>query len=149
MPNKYSREWWQERLPFIEAFVQKKALEINLAPDLNWQPLSDEPTFTQDISCYRVKPESRFRPWEPKDVPLGCWIRQASSPKPVGVIVSALSIKFSDTALIRFTTLGEMISKFKTVMADTLLSDFEHSTDSGTTWHPCGILEDSTQTNRK
>jgi len=71
--------------------------------------------------------EPKLRPWTPEEVPLGAWIREKQTGFP-SLIVGVMS-----TLLCR--GLGDWIN-FKHLM-----EHYQHSTDNGATWKPCGVEE--------
>ena len=69
---------------------------------------------------YRIKPT--LRPWTADEVPLGAWGRNPQYPK---------------TRWLIDRTSSEENRK------DWLDTKYEHSTDGGKTWLPCGVVEES------
>lgn len=55
-------------LPIIQAFSEGKVVQIN-RPLVGWND-SDEPLFNGDSSSYRIKPESKYRPFKNAEE---CW----------------------------------------------------------------------------
>ena len=81
-----TREEAKELLPIIQAFAEGKPIEIG--DNLGWEDLIVEsPKFDCKPSCYRIKPEPKYRPfktreecWEEmmKHQPFG-WVKEISS----------------------------------------------------------------------
>jgi hypothetical protein len=69
---------------------------------------------------YRIKPTPTIRPWTADEVPLGAWIRNKSDREHRFLISNTESFSGREH----------------------WLEDFEHSTDGGKTWHPCGVMEE-------
>ena len=57
-----TREQAKELLPIIQAFAEGKTIEI--CDNRGWRDLIiDSPKFDCKPSCYRIKPESKYRPF--------------------------------------------------------------------------------------
>lgn len=64
-----TREEAKELLPIIQAFAEGKMIEIY--DNREWQDLTIEsPNFNCKPSCYRIKPEPKYRPFKTKEE---CW----------------------------------------------------------------------------
>ena len=70
---------------------------------------------------YRIKPTPTFRPWTADEVPLGMQARNREYPK--------------TRWLIDRTSSEENRKDW--------CEKYEHSTDGGKTWHPCGVMEET------
>ncbi len=73
--------------------------------------------------------EPKLRPWKPDEVPVGCALRRKRPTNCRGILylfdgINAHSNVFSGA-----------------LPLETLLSFYEHSTDGGVTWLPCGVLD--------
>ena len=68
---------------------------------------------------YRIKPESKLRPWTEDEVPLGAWMRFKNNPQD-RVLIGWVSVQAD---------------------RDLWLGEREHSIDGGKTWLPCGVEE--------
>lgn len=75
---------------------------------------------------YRIKPTRTFRPWKPEEVPVGAMVRHIGK--------SAKAIITSNVEFQLLSVMGPFSFK-------DMLSQMEHSTDGGKTWHPCGVEE--------
>ena len=86
---------------------------------------------TLSLPFYRIKPTPTLRPWTPAEVPVGAITRLKGDPHKgcKGLIVSVYFCSSEVQTANRTNTLKEM------------LLDYEHSTDNGLTWHPCGVKE--------
>ena len=64
-----TKEEAKELLPIIQAFAEGKTIEI--CDNRGWRDLIiDSPKFDCEPSCYRIKPESKYRPFKNADE---CW----------------------------------------------------------------------------
>ena len=58
-----TREEAKELLPIIQAFAEGKTIEIG--DNRGWRDLIiDSPKFDCEPSCYRIKPEPKYRPFK-------------------------------------------------------------------------------------
>lgn len=71
--------------------------------------------------------EPKLRTWKPEEVPLGAWMRE----KTVGL--PSLIVAITSNSLWRGH--GDQMA------LDYALAHYEHSTDGGKTWLPCGVAE--------
>ncbi len=57
--TRFSRKWWGERLPLIEAFVEGEIIQYKPGPKAPWNNLlqHDLCEFSNDIVFYRPKPK--------------------------------------------------------------------------------------------
>jgi hypothetical protein len=109
----------KECIRIMQAFVDGKDLE-GLGPDGKWQ-LVRFPRWGWDDTQYRIKPTPTFRPWTADEVPLGAWMRDVSK---------------QDYRWLIHTSGNADTRK------DWLVG-YEHSTDGGKTWLPCGVMEEA------
>lgn len=72
-----------------------------------------------DTFEYRIKPETKLRPWTADEVPLGAWMRFKHNPQD-RVLIGWVSVQAD---------------------RDLWLDEREHSIDGGKTWLPCGVEE--------
>ena len=64
-----TKEEAKELLPIIQAFAEGKTIEI--CDNRGWRDLIiDSPKFDCEPSCYRIKPESKYRPFKNAEE---CW----------------------------------------------------------------------------
>ena len=71
--------------------------------------------------------EPKLRPWKIEEIPLGAWIRVKTQGLPSLIVAINISGIWCGS--------GGMIG------FDYALTHYEHSTDGGRTWHPCGVVE--------
>ena len=85
-----TREEAKELLPIIQAFAEGKAIEIY--NNTEWQDLIIESIkFDCKPSCYRIKPEPRYRPFKTKEE---CW-NEMLKHQPFGWLKSKMNGRFS------------------------------------------------------
>ena len=82
---------------------------------------TDEPCWDFDSCDYRIKPTATLRPWTADEVPLGMQARNREHPK--------------TRWLIDRTSSEENRKDW--------CKNYEHSTDGGKTWLPCGVVEEA------
>ena len=90
----------------------------SLKPD--WSD-TDDPCWDFDNCYYRRKPTATLRPWTADEVPLGMQARNFKYPKTRWLID-------------RTSSEENRIDWCK---------NYEHSTDGGKTWLPCGVMEEA------
>lgn len=124
-----TREDLKSLWPVLEAFKDGKTIQY-----LSYGQWGDEDslTFSQAAGRYRIKPEPKLRPWKPEEVPVGALVR------PMTCIESRCLISGVDSSSIDipWRNWDEKELRFSS-----LLVGWEHSTDNGKTWHPCGVEE--------
>ena len=85
-----TREEAKELLPIIQAFAEGKTIEIG--DNLGWKDLIIEsPKFDCKPSCYRIKPEPKYRPFKTKEE---CW-NEMLKHHPFGWLKSKMNGRFS------------------------------------------------------
>jgi hypothetical protein len=112
-------EQTKEAIRIMQAFVDGKEVISMTTPAVT----TDSPSWNwaNDISAYRIKPTPTFRPWTADEVPLGAWMRMKSDREYRFLISNTESFSGREH----------------------WLEDFEHSTDGGKTWLPCGVMEET------
>lgn len=119
-------------LPLVQALSEGKKIE---AKSFNgWYPC-DELNWLCHHSSYRIKPESKLRPWKPNEVPVGALInlddRKVINGMYIIVACDNIGIVYSNTA-----ALPSLIkTEYKDIINNT------YSLDQGKTWLPCGVIE--------
>lgn len=81
----------------------------------------------EPFCIYRRRPEPKLRPWKPEEVPVGAIVRRHGS-------VAKMLIVGHGMGKVYYSQEGECC-------IDTLFVEFQHSTDGGKTWKPCGVEE--------
>jgi hypothetical protein len=109
-------EQTKEAIKVMQAFVDGKEVEVQL-PAGNWETMA--PNWNWRDTEYRIKPTATLRPWTADEVPLGAQMRRKAD-------------------LHRFL-IGSVANDGS---RKEWLEHNEHSTDSGKTWHPCGVMEE-------
>jgi hypothetical protein len=130
-----SREYAKQNRHIGEAWEDGKTIEYFDDRDNKWidWTKSMRPVFCASAPRWRIKPEPpqpKYRAWKPEEVPVGCIV----------------SLKH-DTARISKSVLfhcnGVMVWTGFDVLNPNTLDDalkwWDHSTDGGKTWRPCGV----------
>lgn len=90
-----------------------------------WNPKhwcdTDEPCWDFDSCEYRIKPTATLRPWTSDEVPVGGQIRSKAN---------------TEYRMLIDRTANHGVR-------EDWLKSYEHSTDGGKTWLPCGVVEES------
>jgi hypothetical protein len=108
-----------QAIKVMQAFVDGKEVMSMTTPAVT----TDSPSWNwaNDISAYRIKPTPVLRPWTADEVPLGAWMRKKQDVSHRWVVI--------DTG-------GGLWQQ-------AWFEDYEHSTDKGVTWLPCGVMEET------
>jgi hypothetical protein len=109
----------KEAIRVMQAFVDGKEVEA-LSPAKKWGR-TPAPMWNWDDTEYRIKPTATLRPWTADEVPLGMQARNREYPK--------------TRWLIDRTSSEENRKDW--------CEKYEHSTDGGKTWLPCGVMEEA------
>jgi hypothetical protein len=128
----------KEYLSLVQAFADGKTIQILELTTNKWHDFScDELSFSLAPHCYRIKPNIILRPWLMEEVPVGALARHKN-------VLSKFMILGVDDKGILFPNFDEYVIclSFKNVMIY-----YEHSTDGGKTWLPCGVMEENKQQN--
>jgi len=114
-----TKEQTIEAIRVMQAFVDGKELISMRTPTA----IADDPHWNwgDDTKMYRIKPTPVLRPWTADEVPLGAWMRDVSK---------------QDYRWLIHTSGNNDTRK------DWLVG-YEHSTDKGVTWLPCGVMEEA------
>jgi len=112
-------EQTKEAIRVMQAFVDGKEVISMRTPTA----IADDPYWNwgNDTKMYHIKTTPILRPWTADEVPLGAWMRDVSK---------------QDYRWLIHTSGNADTRK------DWLVG-YEHSTDGGKTWHPCGVMEES------
>ena len=78
-----------------------------------------DPMWDWAAYTYHIKPTPVLRPWTADEVPLGAWLKWKKSPDRRSLVCST----------------GDAESRLS------MFNDYEHSTDGGLNWKPCGVEE--------
>ena len=112
-------EQTKEAIKVMQAFLDGKEVEF-FSPCQKWERATT-PRWEWHDTQYRIKPTAKLRPWTADEVPLGAWMRDVSK---------------QDCRWLIHTSAHDDARK------DWLVG-YEHSTDKGVTWHPCGVMEEA------
>jgi hypothetical protein len=110
----------KEAIRVMQAFVDGKEVISMYAP----ADTADDPYWNwgNDTKMYHIKPTAKLRPWTADEVPLGAQVRSKSyHPDHRSMIIQS----------------GNSMTR------EGWLTCYEHSTDGGKTWHPCGVMEET------
>ena len=112
----------KEAIRVMQAYVDGKEVEVQrLLAGSCWIP-AGAPCWDWLNGNYRIKPTAKLRPWTADEVPLGAQVRSKSyHPDHRSMIIQS----------------GNSMTR------EGWLTCYEHSTDGGKTWLPCGVLEES------
>ena len=115
-----SIEQTKEAIRVMQAYVDGKEVEFKwMSKDWN---STDKPEWNWSAYDYRIKPTATLRPWTADEVPLGAQVRSKS---------------YHPDHRSLITTSGSSLHR------EGWLSGYEHSTDGGVTWKPCGVVEEA------
>ena len=114
-----NREQTIEAIRVMQAYVDGKDVESMY--DGKWAIIY-VPRWNWDDAYYRIKPTPVLRPWTADEVPLGAWMRSKSVQCDRWIIVHL---------------------QYSSRNREEWLDNYEHSTDGGVTWKPCGVVEES------
>ena len=123
-----TREQAREAAAVMLAWADGKKVEFKCI-SMDWMR-TDTPEWNWIAYNYRIKPTAKLRPWTADEVPLGCILKTKSTN--------------SVWLLIGRNNAGEILiggDKFRS--PEWLLGEYEHSTDGGKTWLPCGVVEEA------
>jgi len=126
-----SPEFCKALLPVFTAFSEGRKCET-LNSIGEWVPVFN-PNWAFGPTAYRIATEPTFRPWTVEEVPLLALCRPKTSKDCRWIITAALKTAKGD----------EVRGSLGIEGADLYLKHYEHSTDGGKTWLPCGVLEGS------
>jgi hypothetical protein len=110
----------KEAIRVMQAYVDGKEVEA-FSPCQKWERVTT-PRWGWDDTQYRIKHTLSLRPWTADEVPLGCQLRSKSyHPDHRSMIIQS----------------GNSMTR------EGWLTCYEHSTDGGKTWLPCGVMEEA------
>lgn len=123
-----------EIIEIVQAFKAGKRIEVE-GDSGKWRHV-DDPSWNFGVCFYRIAPEPpkpKLRPWRPEEVPVGALIYFPGYYRKgviAGIVWNALNNK------------TQLFCGFQCVDSDRALKDgWQHSTDGGKTWKPCGAEE--------
>ena len=118
-----TREQTKEAIRVMQAYVDRKKIQFNVQSkwgSMEWNN-TDEPDWNWDAHYYRIKPTATLRPWTADEVPVGGQIRSK-----VNTVYRMLIDRTANHGV-----------------REDWLKSYEHSTDGGKTWLPCGVVEEA------
>jgi hypothetical protein len=115
-------EQTKEAIKVMQAFVDGKEVKVKgMLAGSAWLP-AGAPCWNWQMMEYRIKPTPVLRPWTADEVPLGAQVRSKSyHPDHRSMIIQS----------------GNSMTR------EGWLVGYEHSTDGGKTWYPCGVVEEA------
>lgn len=121
-----------------EAVKQGKKIQINVGTNIDprWHDITLD--FGAPPSDYRIKPEPRYRAWNCEELhtKVGALLRHKTERFHLAPITTILCVRGAWVVYIDAVT-GKLVNE---MAAEKFLRDYEHSTDNGKTWLPCGVL---------
>ena len=103
------------------AWAPGKEVEYKLYGDSKWRWSTTCPSWNWEAFEFRIKPTAKLRPWTADEVPVFSLMRQKAYPNHEWLLIAVGN--------------DDIRSDF--------LNGYEHSTDCGKTWLPCGVMEES------
>lgn len=113
-----NKEQTIEAIRIMQAFVDGKEVEYQISTG-HWVTAMT-PSWNWPYTQFRIKPTATLRPWTADEIPLGAWVRMKNLNMTRSMIVS--------------------VAAFNLGIA---FKEYEHSTDGGKTWLPCGVMEEA------
>ena len=120
-----TREETRNAILIMEAYIdgykiQSCGKQWNPRESLKPDWVNEElPSWNFEYFDYRLKPTPVLRPWTADEVPLGAWVLEKANNERRWLITDVHDREFRSD----------------------LLKLYEHSTDGGLTWKPCGVEE--------
>ena len=113
-------EQTKEAIRVMQAYVDGKEVEFKWG-SMDWNS-TDKPEWNWSAYDYRIKPTAKLRPWTADEVPLGAWMRNKSVQYDRWIIVHL---------------------QYSSRNREEWCKNYEHSTDGGKNWLPCGVEEEA------
>jgi hypothetical protein len=124
-----------EAIRVMQAFVDGKEVEA-VSPAGKWETASTPRwNWGNDTKMYHIKPTATLRPWTADEVPLGAQVRSKSYHPDHRSMIIQSSYHPDHRSMI--------IQSGNSMTREGWLTCYEHSTDGGKTWHPCGVMEEA------
>lgn len=131
MTRETARQW----IPILEAYADGKTIEHRTLHN-DWYEC-EYLSFDSPLgpSSYRIKLESRLRPWRIEEVPVGAMVRMKGNKDYRSIIICA------EPQASFPLRVGHSSNKGGYTLKDAM-EQLEYSLDMGKyTWHPCGVME--------
>jgi hypothetical protein len=137
-----TKERAKELAPLLAAYGEGKQVQFYSKFYEKWIDSNGDSIFTlNDDFKHRIKPESKYRPWKPEEVPVGALIKGVGDGSPRLILGYGKCIDHCGGVLPDNCVLFVLSGR---ICGDTLefcLPNRQHSLDHGKTWQPCGVLE--------
>lgn len=91
-----TREVVKKLLPIIQAFAEGKTIQVRINNDSSWTDLLDDKLEISNLYKYRIKPESKYRPFKSQEE---CWQEMHNHPD-LGWVKSKHSSNYFDISMI-------------------------------------------------
>lgn len=145
-PMKPTREQAAYFLPFVQAIAEGKRVQTSYDDnpwfDLDvgdWFSFYNYDNYLAGKRKFRIAPEPTLRPWTLDEVPVGARLR---SPKDgINTLISWAEMRSGEFKIGAQDGTGCGRSWDASYLASNPC--FEHSTDGGKNWLPCGVLTES------
>lgn len=124
-PTRYTKEL---HLQHVQAFWEGNLEYCPIAG--TWVKAVQPPDPASAAFNYRIKQPKQLRSWKPEEFPLGAWVRLKGSQD------ISLAVASCKGFIVWLDRSGQFVADHIN-----LFQDFEHSTDQGKTWLPCGVEE--------
>lgn len=125
-------------IPILQAAAEGKTIQRrNYAICGEWEDfyIGEMLHFNMPVEDYRIKPEPKFRPWKPEEVPVGALIR--FQPHDSTIVGKYLIIASDFAGIVYCNTISNPVLQKSSLHN---LLKYEHSIDYGKTWLPCGVM---------
>ena len=114
----------QEKIKVMQAYVDGRPIQRRLPNDTNWSDTSI-PIWNWHDCQYRIKPNKQ--PLTPADFPPGTVIREKDA-----------LLNWRIVNMVSYDSFWAYPWKdSQSFISESLMNDFEYSTDQGKTWKPC------------
>ncbi len=122
-------------LPIVQALAEGKTIQYKVKSErVDYDNLG----FNDPPEYYRIKPESKLRPWKPEELTtkIGCILRHKIEKFGDAPVTILIAVRGPSSHFLCAVT-GSLID----ILPEKLMEEYEHSIDQGKTWHPCGVME--------
>jgi hypothetical protein len=133
-----TREELAQRIEVAKAFMDNRKCQVRIrGENIEWSDLFNEMVIFDIERDVRIKPEGRFLPWKPEEVPVGATVSSDKMHSNRYVITAVWHGKIHLNGAPCAIEGSDKPPKLENVIGP----DYEYSTDFGKTWQPCGVEE--------